>query len=55
MIDQLTKTDLKAIANYLRKVYPGVSDQDNLWDLIKKVEQLAKGKNATQHQRRRNS
>lgn len=55
MSDELSKSDLKKIAEYLRKVYPGVGDQDNLWDLIKKVEQLVKGKSGTQNQRRKNS
>jgi hypothetical protein len=46
MSEQFTKMELKKLATYLRKVYPGVTDQDELWELIAKVEQLSKGKHA---------
>lgn len=52
MGEQLTKMELKRIATYLRKVYPGVAEQDELWNLIAKVEQLAKGTNARPNRRR---
>lgn len=45
--------ELRRIATYLRKVYPGVTEQDELWNLIAKVEQLAKGKHGKQSDRRR--
>ncbi len=41
---ELTKTELKAICNYLKKVYPGVSEQDNLWNLITKLDEMIEGK-----------
>lgn len=54
MADQLTKMELKRIATYLRKVYPGVAEQDELWNLIAKLEQLAKGRqHGTRSDRRR--
>lgn len=49
MGQQFSKIELKAIAQFLRKVYPGVSEQDNLWNLISKVEQHIKGDNETSH------
>jgi hypothetical protein len=49
MGEQFTKMELKAIAKFLRKVYPGVSDQDELWNLIEKIEQLTKGKYGKQN------
>ena len=52
MGEQFTKMELKQLARFLRKVYPGVGDQDELWNLIEKTEQLAKGKNATINRRR---
>lgn len=52
MAEQLTKMELKRIATYLRKVYPGVAEQDELWNLIEKIEQLAKGKHARSTGRR---
>jgi len=45
--------ELKAIAKFLRKVYPGVAEQDDLWNLIAKVEQLAKGKHGNKQDRGR--
>ena len=44
MAEQYSKMELKQLARFLRKVYPGVSDQDSLWALIEKTEQLIKGK-----------
>jgi hypothetical protein len=55
MSEQLSKLELKAIARFLRKVYPGVTEQDSLWNLIAKVEQLAKGTNAKPGRRRGDS
>ncbi len=49
MSEQFSKIELKAIAQFLRKVYPGVSEQDNLWNLISRVEQQLKGENETSH------
>jgi hypothetical protein len=43
--EPLTKMELKAIATYLRKVYPGVAEQDELWELIQRIDELVKGKN----------
>lgn len=42
-MEGLTKSDLKKIGNYLRRVFPGVAEQDDLWELIQKVDKLAKG------------
>lgn len=53
MGEQLTKMELKKIATYLRKVYPGVAEQDELWNLIAKLEQLAKGRQHGSKQDRR--
>jgi len=53
MGEQLTKMELKQIARFLRKVYPGMTDQDDLWNLIARVEQLIKGKNDKQGNIRR--
>jgi len=50
---QFTKMELKAIAKFLRKVYPGVAEQDDLWNLIAKIEHLAKGKHVSKPDRRR--
>jgi hypothetical protein len=45
MGDQYSRLELKQLAKFLRKVYPGVSDQDELWALIEKTERLVnKGK-----------
>ena len=55
MGEQFTKMELKKIAGFLRKVYPGVADQDDLWHLIAKVEQLSKGKHARPDRRRGDS
>ena len=52
MGEQFTKMELKALARFLRKVYPGVGDQDELWNLIEKIEQLTKGKHGTINRRR---
>jgi hypothetical protein len=55
MNEQLSRMELKAIAGFLRKVYPGVTEQDTLWNLIAKVEQLAKGNNGKPGRRRGDS
>ena len=55
MSEQFTKMELKALAKFLRKVYPGVGDQDELWNLIEKTEQLTKGKHGTGNRRRRDN
>jgi hypothetical protein len=55
MSEQLSKMELKTIARFLRKVYPGMTEQDALWNLIAKVEQLAKGTNAKPSRRRGDS
>jgi hypothetical protein len=52
MGEQYSKMELKQLAKFLRKVYPGVSDQDQLWALIEKTEQLIKGKHGTENRRR---
>jgi hypothetical protein len=53
MGEQFTKMELKALARFLRKVYPGAADQDDLWNLINKVEQLTRGKQYARPYRRR--
>jgi len=53
MGDQYTKMELRELAKFLRKVYPGVADQDSLWALIEKTEQLVKGKPDARPSRRR--
>ena len=55
MGEQFTKLELRKIATYLRKVYPGVAEQDELWNLIAKVDQLAKGKHVRPDRRRGDS
>lgn len=47
MNQEFTRLELKAIRKYLSKVYPGVSEQDDLWNLIKKIDTVIDGmKNA---------
>lgn len=53
MGEQFTKMELKELAKFLRKVYPGVGDQDELWNLINKIEQLIKGKSNARSNTRR--
>jgi hypothetical protein len=43
-MEGLNKGDLRKIRDYLTKVYPGTSQQDELWFLIQKIESLIKGK-----------
>ncbi len=43
MNDELTKIELKEIRKYLSRVYPGVNEQDNLWNLISKLDKLIEG------------
>lgn len=52
MGEQFTKIELRKLAKFLRKVYPGVAEQDELWALIEKTEQLTKGKHGTENRRR---
>jgi hypothetical protein len=52
MGEQMTRMELRKVATYLRRVYPGVAEQDELWNLIAKIEQLAKGPNAKSSRRR---
>ena len=44
MGEQYSRLELKQLAKFLRKVYPGVSDQDDLWALIEKTERLLNNK-----------
>jgi len=47
MSDQFTRMELKTIRRYLSRVYPGVGGQDELWELIAKIDGLiSKGKHA---------
>ena len=40
-----SRMELKEIRKFLSRVYPGVADQDNLWNLIRKLDNLiSKGK-----------
>ena len=45
--------ELKAIAKFLSQVFPGFTDQDELWNLINKTQQLIKGVQDAQPARRR--
>lgn len=47
MPPMFTKMELQAIARYLKKVYPGVAEQDELYALIQKIEHLSRGKHGT--------
>lgn len=49
---QFTKMELTQIAGFLRKVYPGQAEQDSLWGLIEKTEQLLRGNNGADNRRR---
>lgn len=51
MGEQFSKMELTQIAGFLRKVYPGQAEQDALWGLIEKTEQLLKGKHGTDKRR----
>jgi hypothetical protein len=53
MGNQFTKMELRELDKFLRKVYPGAADQDALWGLIEKINQLLKGKHGTESDRRR--
>ena len=55
MSEQYTKMELKELAKFLRKVYPGVAQQDELWNLINKLEQLSRGTSARPNRRRGDS
>ena len=43
MGEKLTTIELKRIRKYLSKVYPGFSEQDDLWEIIKKLDRLIEG------------
>lgn len=43
MGEELTRIELRAIRKYLSKVYPGVTEQDDLWNLIAKLDKLIEG------------
>lgn len=43
MGEELTRIELKQIRKYLSKVYPGVTEQDDLWNLITKLDKLIEG------------
>lgn len=53
MGNQFTKMELRELDKFLRKVYPGAADQDALWGLIEKINQLLKGKHGTEPDSRR--
>jgi hypothetical protein len=56
MSNELTRIELKAIRKYLSKVYPGVTEQDDLWNLIAKLDKLIEGvKHANRTQTKGNS
>jgi hypothetical protein len=42
-VEALTKSELRKIYSYLKRVYPGVSEQDDLADLIERIGQILKG------------
>lgn len=44
MGENLTRMELKQVRKFLSKVYPGVAEQDDLWNLIKKIDSILKGK-----------
>lgn len=52
MSEMFTRLELKAIQRYLSKVYVGVAEQDDLWAIAHKVDQLIKRGNNV---RRRNN
>jgi len=41
--EKLTIMELRKIRRYLSKVYPGLSEQDDLWEIIKKLDRLIEG------------
>jgi len=56
MSNELTRIELKAIRKYLSKVYPGVTEQDDLWNLIAKLDKLIEGvKHANKTQTKANT
>jgi hypothetical protein len=40
MSEKLTTIELRQIRKYLSKVYPGVAEQDDLWDVLVKLDKL---------------
>lgn len=40
MNENLTTIELRRIRKYLSKVFPGVAEQDELWDVITKLDKL---------------
>jgi hypothetical protein len=40
MGEKLTTIELRRIRKYLSKVYPGVAEQDDLWDVLVKLDKL---------------
>jgi len=40
MGEKLTTLELRRIRKYLSKVYPGIAEQDDLWDVISKLDKL---------------
>lgn len=42
-MESLSRADLKKVRRYLTKVYPGVAEQDELWDMIEKIDRILKG------------
>lgn len=40
MGEKLTIMELRKIRRYLSKVYPGVEGQDELWEIIAKIEKM---------------
>lgn len=40
MGEKLTIMELRRIRKYLSRVYPGVSDQDDLWDILVKLDKM---------------
>ena len=43
MGEELTRIELNAIRKYIIKVYQGVNEQDDLWNLIAKLDKLIEG------------
>jgi hypothetical protein len=41
-MEALSKADLRKVRNYLTKVYPGVAEQDDLWNLIQRIDKILK-------------
>ena len=50
-MEGLSKADLRKVCNYLKRVYPGTAEQDDLADLIEKIDRLLKGDNRARGKR----